>query len=311
MQERIKNYLNRSFPLFLSYRQGRIYFIVLIIIFAIFLNVFQPFGLTNWHAFHKSLFLSTYSLIYIGSYAAVYIIYSSLRPAYFRRESWTILRELHILSIYIPLSAFSSWTLTDIYVEEIDFSLSLFVALQFYNSVVSIGTVLGFGYFVSTKLKPGKQLSPVVLRASGSIINYKNTAELTEHLTQVPPTPPETTGYISIKREQIDVSTILFAESRRNTLHVYRLQQGKVRELKKIMTLKAFAELVAGYPYMKRCNISYIVNINQIEMWSGTLSKMILYLKDCNHHVPVSDTYTPCFKDIVDELRIMKKATDS
>jgi len=311
MQEKIKNFLNRSFPLFLSYRQGRIYFIVLIILFALFLNVFQPFGLTNWHAFHKSLFLSAYSLIYIGSYAAVYIVYSSLRPAYFRRENWTILRELHILSMYIPLSAFSSWILTDIYVEEIDFSLSLFVALQFYNCVVSIGTVLGFGYFVSTRLKPDKQLSPAVLRASGSMINYKNTAVLTEQLTYVPPTPPETSGYITIKREQIDVSTILFAESRRNTLHVYRLQRGKVRELKKIMTLKAFAELVAGYPYMKRCNISYIVNSNQIDMWSGTSSKMILYLKDCNHHVPVSDTYTPCFKDIVDELRITKKEADS
>jgi hypothetical protein len=102
MQERINNYLNRPFLLFLSYRSGRIYFIAMIIIFAFFLNVFQPFGLTNWHAFHKSLFLSGYSLVYIGAYAVVYIVYSSLHPAYFCPECWTIRKELHILSIYIP-----------------------------------------------------------------------------------------------------------------------------------------------------------------------------------------------------------------
>ena len=311
MQEKIKNYLNRPFPLFLSYRQGRIYFIVLIIIFAFFLNVFQPFGLTNWHAFHKSLFLNAYSLIYVGTYAAVYIVYSSLRPAYFCRRSWTIRRELHILSIYIPLTAFNSWTFTDLYVEEIDFSLSLFLALQFYNSIVSIGTFLGFGYFVSTRLTPDKQISPATLPVSGSMISYKNTVDVTEQLTRVSPPPSETTGFITIKREQVDVSTILFAESGRNTLHLYILQGKRVKLLKKIMTLKAFAELVDGYPYMKRCNISFIVNINQIELWSGTSSKMILYLKDCNHIVPVSETYTPCFKDIIDELRITKKEADS
>jgi len=311
MQERIKNYLNRPFLLFLSYRPGRIYFIGLIILFAFFLNVFQPFGLTNWHAFHKSLFLSGYSLVYIGTYAVVYIVYSLLRPAYFRRESWTIGRELHILSIYIPLTALLSWIFTDVYVEEIDFSLSLFLALQFYNSVVSIGTVLSFGYFVSTRLRPDKELNPVTLRASGSMINYNNTEAVTEQPTEVLPTPPEPTGYISIKREKIDVSTILFAASGRNTLSIYILQRGNVRKLTKIMTLKAFAELVDAYPYMESCSISFIVNINQIELWSGTSTKMTLYMKGCNLTVPVTETYTPYFKDIIDELRIMKQTVIS
>lgn len=298
--------------MFLSYRPGRIYFIGLIILFAFFLNVFQPFGLTNWHAFHKSLFLSGYSLVYIGSYAVVYIVYSSLRPAYFRRESWTIRRELHILSIYIPLTALLSWIFTDIYVEEIDFSLSLFLALQFYNSVVSIGTVLGFGYFVSTSmLRPHKELSPATLRVSEGMINYNTPEDVTEQPTEVLPTPPEPTGYISIKREKIDVSTILFAASDRNTISIYILQRGKVRVLTKIMTLKAFADLVNAYPYMKSCSVSFIVNINQIELWSGTSTKMTLYMKGCNLTVPVTETYTPCFKDIIDELRIMKQTVSS
>lgn len=309
MQERIKNYLNRPFPLFLSYRQGRIYFIVLIITLAFFLNVFQPFGLTNWHAFHKSLFLSAYSLIFVGPYAVIHIVYSRLRPAYFRRRGWTIRRELHILSIYIPLTAFCTWTFTDLYVEEVDFSLSLFSALQFYNSIISICTFLGFGYFVSTKIKPTKQISPVVSPVSGSMITGKNTVSITEQITRVspPPATTQTTGFVIIKKDTMVVSTILFAESRRNNLYIYILQRGKVQELKKIMPLKAFAELVAEYPYMKRCYASYIVNINHIELWSGTLSKMTLYLKGCNQNIPVSDTYTSCFKEIMNELEIPKK----
>jgi hypothetical protein len=308
MQERINTYLNRPFLLFLSYRLGRIYFIVLIIIFAFFLNVFQPFGLTNWHAFHKSLFLSGYSLVYIGTYGVVYIVYSLLRPAYFRRESWTIRKELHILSIYIPLTALLSWIFTDVYVEEIDFSLSLFLSLQFYNGIISIGTVLSFGYFVSTSiLKPYKQLSPVTLRASEGMINYNIPEDITEQPTQMLPPPPEPTGYIIIKREKIDVSTILFASSDRNTISIYILQRGNVRKLTKIMTLKAFTDLVDAYPYMKSCSVSFRVNINQIELWSDTSSKMTLYMKGCNLTVPVTETYTPCFKDIINELGIMKK----
>jgi len=311
MQERINNYLNRPFLLFLSYRPGRIYYIGLIILFAFFLNVFQPFGLTNWHAFHKSLFLSGYSLVYIGTYAVVYIVYSLLRPAYFRRESWTIGRELHILSIYIPLTALLSWIFTDVYVEEIDFSLSLFLALQFYNSIISIGTVLGFGYFVSTKLRPYKELCPATLRASEGMINYNIPEDVTEQPTEVLPTPPEPTGYIIIKREKIDVSTILFASSDRNTISIYILQRGNVRVLTKIMTLIAFAELVDAYPYMKSCSVSFIVNINQIELWSSTSTKMTLYMKGCNLTVPVTKGSIPCFTDIMNELGIMKKTVIS
>jgi hypothetical protein len=306
MQGRINNYLNQPFPLFLSYRQGRIYFIVLIIILAFFLNVFQPFGLTNWHAFHKSLFLSAYSLVYVSPYAFIYLVYSWLCPAYFRRKSWTIRRELHILSIYIPLAAFNSWAFTYLYVEELEFSLGSFLALQFYNSIVSVWIFLGFGYFVSTKLKPVKQISLAVSPASGSMIINEKTVDITEQITMASP-PPATPGFIILKKDRVDVSTILFAESRRNNLYIYTLQRGKVQELKKIMTLKAFAELVTGYPYMKRCYASYIVNINQIELWSGTLSKMTLYLKGCNQHVPVSDTYTSCFKEIMNELEINKR----
>lgn len=308
MQKRINNYLDRPFLLFLSYRPGRIYFIALVIFFAFFLNVFQPFGLTNWHAFHKSLFLSGYSLVLIGSYAVVYIVYSLLRPAYFRRESWTIRKELHILSIYIPLAALFSWIYTDVYVAEIDFSLSRFLALQFYNSLISIGTILSFGYFVSTSiLKSDKELSPVTLRATEGMINCHTPEIVTEQPTEVLPSPPEPTGYIIIKREKIDVSTILFASSDRNTISIYILQRGNVRELKKIMTLIAFAELVDGYPYMKSCSVSFIVNINQIELWSGTSTKMTLYMKGCNLTVPVTKGFIPCFTDIINELGIMRK----
>jgi len=308
MQKKLQNYLNRPFLLFLSYRSGRIYFIGLIILFAFFLNVFQPFGLTNWHAFHKSLFLSGYSLVYIGTYGVVYIVYSLLRPAYFRRKSWTIRRELHILSIYIPLTALFSWIFTDLYVEEIDFSFSSFLALQFYNSITSIGTFLGFGYFVSTSiLKPDKELSPSTLQASEGLLNYNIPEAVTEQPTQVLPTPPDPTGYISIKREKIDVSTILFASSDRNTISIYILQHGNVRKLTKIMTLKSFSELVDAYPYMKSCSVSFIVNINQIELWSGTSTKMTLYMKACNLTVPVTETFAPCFKDIINELGITKK----
>lgn len=314
MHEQINNYLNRSFPLFLSYRQGRIYFIGLIIILAFFLNVFQPFGLVNWHAPHKSLFLNGYSLTYIGTYGVIYFIYSWLRPDYFHRKSWTIRRELHILSLYIPVTALSCWTFTDLYIEEAEFSLDAFLELQLHNGIISIFTIPGFGYFVSTKLKRAK--STIV--AAPPAIDTKIIDDITPDenptpvISQAMPTlsPPaiiEPTGFILINKYNIDVSTILFAESRHNTLHLHLLRHGRVQELKKTMTLKAFAGLVVEYPYMKRCYASYIVNTDYIEWWSGSSAKMKLCLKGYHHTIPVSDTYTASFKELMNERGIVKK----
>jgi DNA-binding LytR/AlgR family response regulator len=58
---------------------------------------------------------------------------------------------------------------------------------------------------------------------------------------------------------------------------------------------------------MKRCYASYIVNTDYIEWWSGSSAKMKLCLKGYHHTIPVSDTYTASFKELMNERGIVKK----
>ncbi len=375
MRERIINSLNRPSTLFLSYRKGRIYFLDLIIVFAIFLNVFEPFGISSWQALHKHLFLSGYSVIYIGTYGVIYFVYSWFRPAYFRRESWTIGKDLHILSIYVPLVAIHSWFFTDFYIEEISFSVSLFLSFQLHNSFLGIFTLAGFGYFIYTKLRPAQLISPATLPPSEDILTDNtpvpvteesitvveeltevaipepptevvateeptpiavtedltevvitesptevaaaeelipiavaeepSTVVITEESTEVAPPAPAPTGFIIIKGEKVNVSSILYVESSVNTISIHVLQGNRINTLSKIMTLKAFRELVADYPYIKHCHASFVVNINRIEQWSVASSKMTFSL--CNRTVQVSKKKAPYFKKLMKEMGIAKR----
>src|SRR5665647_3854503 len=100
MQNRICHILNHSFPLFLSYRKGRIYFIWMISILVVLANILQPFGLINNHEFHKPLIVSGYIVVFFGSYALLYIILSYLRPRYYKPDTWTIKKELWVMLLY-------------------------------------------------------------------------------------------------------------------------------------------------------------------------------------------------------------------
>ena len=334
MRERIINFLNRPSTLFLSYPKGRIYFLELIIVFAIFLNVFQPFDINNWQALHKHLFLSGYSVVYIGTYGVIYFVYSWFRPAYFRRESWTIRKDLHILSIYVPVTAIHSWFFTDYYIEEVSFSISLFLSFLLHNSFLGIFTLACFGYFIYTKLWPAQLISLATLPPSEDILTDNipatvteepttvveelteestpiavteepPTVVITEESTEVAPPAPAPTGFIIIKGERVNVSSILYVESKVNTIFIHVLQGNRINTLSKIMTLKAFRELVADYPYIKHCQSSYLVNINRIEQWSEASSKMTFSL--CNRTVPVSKDKIPYFKELMKEMGIDKR----
>ena len=295
MHKRIKNYLNEPSTLFLSYTEGKIYFILLIPTLAFSLNILQPMGLVNWHEFHKDLILNCYSLNLVGTYAVLYFVYSRLRPAYFRRESWTKGKQLHLLSIYIPLAAVSSWVFVAIHTQEVEFSLNSFLNIQIYNCIASLFIIPCFSYFISHKLKPAQPIpvEPIPV----------------ESIPEAPPVvSPVKTDRVQIKNVSLNANKILYAECSHNKLLIYRLLNGKVEMLTKYISMTEFKDLVAEHTHLKRCHISYMVNINRVESWSGSSEKMTLYLKDCTLNVPVSDPYTSFFKELMEKMEIPKRS---
>ena len=154
MQSLIYRLLNRSFPLFLSCRKGWFYFAWLIFILIVLANALQPFGLINWHEFHKPLVLAGYIVVFLGVYGLLYMILSYFRADYYQPESWTIKKELQMLLFYIPITACCTYLFADFSVQDFELSLSSFFELQFYNGILGMISIPLFGYFVDNRLNP-------------------------------------------------------------------------------------------------------------------------------------------------------------
>ncbi|HZK69068.1 MAG TPA: helix-turn-helix domain-containing protein [Paludibacter sp.] len=154
MRNKICNFLNRPFPLFLSYRKGRYYFIWMIFVLVVLANLMQPLGLYNMYNFHKPLVLANYIILFYGVYALLYMILSYFRSDYYKANTWTIKKEFQTLLFYIPTTVCSTYLFADFSVPEFELSLSSFLELQLYNGILGVITVPAFGYFVDSKLNP-------------------------------------------------------------------------------------------------------------------------------------------------------------
>ncbi len=154
MQKQIWNALNRPFPLFLSCRKGWFYFAWLNLILVVLANALQPFGLINWHEFHKPLVLAGYIVVFLGMYGLLYMILSYFRADYYQPDSWTIKKELQVLLFYIPTTACCTYLFADFSVQGFELSMSSFFELQFYNGILGMISIPLFGYFVDNRLNP-------------------------------------------------------------------------------------------------------------------------------------------------------------
>ncbi|MDR3653932.1 MAG: LytTR family DNA-binding domain-containing protein [Paludibacter sp.] len=300
MQEKITNYLNEPYPLLLACRKGFIYYITMMLIQAVLLNVLQPLGLTNWNEYHKGLVLSAYSVIYSATYGFVYLIYSTVNPSFFNPEAWTKRKELRILLIFFPATLLTILIFAETSVQEFQLSTESLCSLIRYNCLTGACIVLPFWFLAPKIIQPEDSVPPTTLDVN---------SELQPKKLKTAPTPVVSSGGKSpliIKNTHLDAANILFAESGGNYLYIYHIYDGKVHQLKKILTLNKFEELVSAYPSLKRCQKSFVVNINHIVAWEGTLEKMTLHMRDCSHTVSVSEDLSSEFKELM-ELRSVPK----
>lgn len=290
MQKRIKNYLDGFFPLFLSYPQGRMYFTVLTVITAVFINLLQPWGLQNWNEYHKWLIINGYIMIYAGIYYLIFHICSNFRPEYYKPDGWTRRKEFGVLMLYLPVVGFASWVFTKFAIEKFEWDFPTFIRMQFHNSIIGLLTLTPFGYLVSTKIK------------SESIVP-SNPAPVNNPTEEVQPIEDK---YIVVKNFQINVSEILVVESKKNDVYIRLFHKGELKEIITRSTLKEFKLKLIDFPQFQYCHQSYLVNLNKIEFWSTDKDKLYLHLKNYAEAFKVSTNYRPFIKEILNKRIIPK-----
>lgn len=154
MHEQINKSLNRPYPLFLAHRKGRIYFLWMIFIFVLLVNILQPLGIINWHEFHKPLVLADYIVVFFGTYALLYMNLSYFRRDYYKPDTWTIKKEFLVLLACLPLTAASTCAFACFSVPGFILNPSSLLQLQLCNGLLSGISIPVFGYFIDTRLNP-------------------------------------------------------------------------------------------------------------------------------------------------------------
>ncbi|MEI6555785.1 MAG: LytTR family DNA-binding domain-containing protein [Paludibacter sp.] len=298
MQERINNILNRPIPLFLAYPQGRNYFKWLMVVLALWVNIYQPFGLTTWNEYHKVLVLSFYCIVYCQSYKYIHIIYNYFNPAFFKPELWTIGKQLQILIMYLPVLACTSLIFAETCIPEFKLSFGLFWRMQYYNTLTLVGIVPLFGTVVSKKLETANT-------ATDEAVIQKEQKDKTMK-EDLPRTDRSNENIIRWKESSLDITKILFVECKGNYLYVNYMHNGKLNTINKRFSLKEFESLVTGFPQLIRCHISYMVNMDHVQSWESGTKKLTLYMDFAKLTVTVSETYIPLVKQMLDTNLIPK-----
>lgn len=156
IREKINNYLDQPYPLFLSTRKGWMLLVFAVPVFGVLINFLQPFGAHAWHAPHKWMVLAGYGITYAGVYILIYWLGSIFFPTHYTAESWTVRKELRVLALYFPLTIVSCCIFTVVSVPELlEDKLTLFELIG-YNMLMAAMAVYVFGLVIKVRL--GKRI---------------------------------------------------------------------------------------------------------------------------------------------------------
>lgn len=254
---------------------------------ALFLVIFQPFGLHGFRHEHKDLVLVGYGgLTFLVLVLNMYVL-PWIFPGRFREDKWTILSEI----IYL------AWMILSIGIGNFLYS-SVFLSSSgnsFYVLLAFIGYTFAIGFIPIL----------VLIMVSHNIMLRKSLAgvgEISGLLDE--PRKEEAQGESTLLilrnesgQDKLEVTRnrLAYIESEGNYIHACYLEDGKVHQRTLRTTLKNIEEQLGEASSFLHCHRAYIVNLHLVEKVEGNSQGYRLQLKYMDRQVPVSRKYTVDF----------------
>jgi|ERR1035437_812316 hypothetical protein len=282
----IKEYIHQPYPLFESKWKP----ILLISVFvALFMFIFQPFGLSNYSGESRSYFELGYGLItFCILIIDQFIIPLFLKP-WFVSDEWTVLKQFCwqiwiLFSIGLGNFLYTSMFLT------FSNGFNAFLVFQFYTFVVGvipilIITILHQNALLSSNLKLANELN-YDLRASDELIGLDDKVCIL--------------GDNNKDKLEVSLSDFLYITSTGNYVQVYYLKNQQLKNVLLRNTLKNIEEQLLECHSIIKCHRAFLVNKEKILSVKGNSQGLRLVLKDTDEEVPVSRNYAKMLKDVID-----------
>ncbi len=281
-----KVFFNRPYP-----RTGNqwVILVLLPLFIALFLVVFQPFGLQMFRHEHKQLLLAGYGLVTFFVLLLDMVLLPLILPGLFSESHWTILRELLFL-VWIVISI----SLGN-YIYSMIFSIvqrsGLYGLLVFLGFTFAIAI---FPIFVIILVKHNVMLRRH-LEGAGEV------SRLIAHRENKEGDNTDITLYSENRQNRVTIraSQLLCIESEGNYANLYLAAEGKIIRHVLRSTLKNIESQLEGKQDFFRCHRAYILNMSHIEHAEGNSQGYRVSLKYFSREVPVSRKYTRAFNSVL------------
>jgi hypothetical protein len=253
---------------------------------ALFLLLFEPFGLNLWQTDHKWLKIAGFGLITFVLTTLHYIIWPTLFPHFFAERQWTVGRAILFLLLNVAVIAIGNFLYLG-WLLRLPFSWENLGGVLFFTMAVGIFPVGGsilYGYI--RRLRMYEQ--------GAAQIHPPTTMPLEK---TVPNSPLASVDILTLTADnekdtlKLTPTDLLFIESSDNYCTVYYLREGKLQKPLLRSSLSRMESQLTAQPRLVRCHRSFIVNLDQVERVTGNAQGYKLHLFDGQLEVPVARRY--------------------
>jgi len=281
----IRNYLQQPYPLF----ENRWRIILSISLFiALFILIFQPFGISNYTGEYKHLFESGYGVVTLIVLIIDLFVFPLFLEEWFISQKWTVLKQM-IWQFWILFSiGLGNFLYSSIFLQFTN-GFHAFLIYQFYTLVVGILPIL-----ILTILHQNSLLSE----------NLKLANEMNGNLTgfnvlHVPDEKVRISAENNKDKIEINQSDFIYIGSTGNYIQVFYLVKNELKSVLLRNTLKQIEEQVKDCPAIIKCHRAFLVNKDKILRVKGNSQGLRLVLKDTTDEIPVSRNYSKSLREII------------
>lgn len=277
-------YLLRPYP----YQPKRWIVLILLPLFiALFIVVFQPFGLQGMRHEYKSLLLVGYGFVTLVVLGFNMYFLPWIFPKPFSESRWTILSEglwltwqiltigvgNYLYSVYFNIAHWSGI-----------YGLLIFVGFTFAIGIFPVVIMIFFSYNYWLR----KNLA-MAEEAAGLLAEKKKSAGKSGKITL----------YSENQQNQIQTTLqqLICIESESNYINAWCAEEGRIVKYVLRNTLKNIESQLSGFEGLFRCHRAFIINMRHVERADGNSQGYRVKLAFLDNMIPVSRNYTRLFNE--------------
>lgn len=261
--------------------------VVVGIFIALFLILFQPFGLDDWQTPFRALKIVGFGAVTSLVMLVNYLVLPALLPRYFSDERWTVGKEIIRTILFITIIALGNRLYLGWLIEN-----QLYIGGWFWM----VGVTFLIGIFPTVGL--------VLLNYITQLKKYSQAADALPVHAPPPAMAPEQNDPLRATGDSVSVlladnekdklvvptANLVFIESSDNYCTVVYLKNGQPTKPLLRSSLSRLEKQITQ-PYIVRCHRSYVVNLNRVERVTGNAQGYKLHMQDGQFQIPVARQY--------------------